>query len=180
VGVISRVDWWRPQWPTKWALAVAEGPGEPVGLETFPGLEIAVLVAGDVPVPDVFFEHPAAATATTTVATTATTNPGLTETFSGMWQSLQMGYALKNLRLMPIFHLDARNSDLAPPKPLYPHTQLIFHHAEKLPCEEYGVDMKCIWETHADSDLMLQCAQQLPRWAGAPRPAACWPHQPLG
>jgi hypothetical protein len=92
VGVMSRVDAWRCQWPTKWALAVAEGTGEPVGLETFPGLEIAVLVAGDAdaPVPDVFFEHPAAATATTTVATTATTNPGLTETFSGMRQSLQM------------------------------------------------------------------------------------------
>jgi hypothetical protein len=99
---MSSVDAWRCQWPTKRALAVAEGLGEPLEPETFPGLEVAVPigedaavvalapVVADVPVPDVFFEHPAAATVTITVAAMATTNPGLTtEAFVVIRLSLQ-------------------------------------------------------------------------------------------
>jgi hypothetical protein len=64
--------------------------GEALVLETLPELELAVPVVGDVPVPDVFFEHPPAATVTITVAAMATTNPGFTtEAFAVIWQSLQ-------------------------------------------------------------------------------------------
>lgn len=70
VGVMSMLASWTCQWPTKRALAVAEGTAELLGPE---GLRLAVLVAGaeDVPVPDVFFEHPAAPIVATTVTTMA-------------------------------------------------------------------------------------------------------------
>jgi hypothetical protein len=86
VGVMSRVDAWRCQWPTKRALAVAEGLVEPLlAVLVAEGATVLVVapVVGDVPVPEVFFEHPAAAIATITVAATAISNPGLpTEAFA--------------------------------------------------------------------------------------------------
>ncbi|HWT50288.1 MAG TPA: hypothetical protein VN255_17545, partial [Mycobacterium sp.] len=81
VGVMSRVDAWRCQWPTKRALAAAEGPVGPLlAVLVAEGATVLVVapVVEDVPVRDVFFEHPAAATATITVAATATSNPGFT------------------------------------------------------------------------------------------------------
>jgi hypothetical protein len=95
VEVMSMVAPWTCQWPMKRAPAVAEGTA---GLELALG---ALVVAGDpaleglpvvedVPVPDVFFEHPAAATLTITVAAMATSNPGLTtKAIAVIWPSLQ-------------------------------------------------------------------------------------------
>jgi hypothetical protein len=104
VGVMSISEPCLCQWPTKRALAVAEETAEPLGLEEFPGLELAVLFAGgaavleralvvaEVPVPDVLFEHPAAPAVTITVAAMATTNPGFTsKVFAVIWLSLSIG-----------------------------------------------------------------------------------------
>jgi hypothetical protein len=76
---------------------------ELLGPEGFPGPGLAVAGAGvatalegmpvvdDVPVPDGFFEHPAAAIATIVVAATATTNPGLTtDVFVVIFPSLRL------------------------------------------------------------------------------------------
>jgi hypothetical protein len=80
---MSRVSAWRCQWPTNRALAVAEGLGEPLGLETLPGLELAAPVVEDVAVLDEFFEHPAAASVTIAVAAMAITSPRFaTEAFA--------------------------------------------------------------------------------------------------
>lgn len=81
VEVMSRVEECRCQWPMNRALAVPEGPIELFGPELAlgvlvtagtPGLEVTLLVE-EVSVPDVFFEHPAAATVTS--PTTAIINP---------------------------------------------------------------------------------------------------------
>jgi hypothetical protein len=87
---------WTCHWPTKRALAVAEGTVE---LLELPVLELAVLVAEgaavveapvveDAPVPDVFFEHPTGATVNITA--TVSTNPSFTnELFTVIWLSLR-------------------------------------------------------------------------------------------
>jgi hypothetical protein len=87
---------WTCHWPTKRALAVAEGTVE---LLELPVPELAVLVAEgaavpeapvveDVPVLDVFFEHPTGATVNITA--TVTTNPNFTnERFTVIWLSLR-------------------------------------------------------------------------------------------
>jgi len=103
VGVMSIVEACLSQWPTKRALAVAEGAAELLGLEELPGLVLAVLVergaavldgalvVEEVPVSDVLFEHPAAPTATITVAAMANTNPRFTsKVFAVIWLSLSI------------------------------------------------------------------------------------------
>jgi hypothetical protein len=71
-----RLESWTCHSPTKWALAVAEL----LGLEEFPGPELAVPVAAvveDAPVLEVFFEHPPTAIVTIVVAATTSTAPDL-------------------------------------------------------------------------------------------------------
>jgi hypothetical protein len=78
--VMLRLESWTCHSPTKRALAVAEGTTELLGLEEFPGLELAVPVAAvveDAPVPEVFFEHPPSAIGTIIVAAMISTAPDL-------------------------------------------------------------------------------------------------------
>jgi hypothetical protein len=80
VRATLRLESWTCHSPTKWALAVAEGTTEPLGLEEFPGPELAVPVAAvveDAPVLELFFEHPPTAIVTIIVAAMTSTAPDL-------------------------------------------------------------------------------------------------------
>jgi hypothetical protein len=81
---MSRVEAWRCQWPTNWALAAPEALAVLV-TEGAAGVEGASVVE-DVPVPDMFFEHPAADTVT--IPAMAMINPDFT-TRGVIWLSLQ-------------------------------------------------------------------------------------------
>lgn len=80
VGVMLRVSSWTCHWPTKRALAVAEGMVELVGPEELAGAGLALPVAAELegaPVVEEVFEHPSATTVTISVAAMATTAPDL-------------------------------------------------------------------------------------------------------